>query len=113
MRAWSDAVNSGEDARAATLLARGAVVIEGASEQVLHTPADAERWSRTQPCGGLVRTLRTHRDIVTVTFLLGDRGTPGSCAAAGGTLTAEFQVLHKRIVFFRRLSSSPPRPATG
>ena len=113
MRAWSDAVNSGDDARAAKLLARGAIVVEGASEQVLYTPADAERWSRAQPCGGLVRTLETNRDIVTVTFLLGDRGAPGSCAAAGGTLTAEFEVRHKRIVFFRRLSSSPARPAVG
>lgn len=113
VRAWSDAVNSGDYARAGKLLADGAVVIEGDSEQLLRTREDAERWSRSRPCGGLVQTITTHRDIVTATFLLSDRGAPGGCAAAGGTLTAEFQVRRKLIVFFRRLSGSPPPAAAG
>ena len=75
----------------------------GGAEQVLRTPEDAVAWTRALPCAGLVRKLQTHQDIVTVTFLLGNREA-GTCAAAGGTMTAEFEVRHRRIVFFRELS---------
>ena len=100
------------DDRAAKLFASGAIVIgaDGA-EQVLRTREEAVTWARALPCGGLVRKLQTHKDIVTVTFLLENREA-GSCAAAGGTMTAEFEVRHRRIVFFRELSrSAAPAPA--
>lgn len=92
------------DDRAAKLLAAGAIVIGAGGEQVLQTREEAVAWTRALPCAGLVRKIETHQDIVTATFLLGDRET-GSCAARGGTMTAEFEVRHNRIVFFRQLSS--------
>lgn len=112
MRAWNDAVVTRADERAAKLIARDAIVIgAGGAEQVLRTPEDAVAWTRTLPCAGLVRKLQTHQDIVTVTFLLGNREA-GTCAAAGGTLTAEFEVRDRRIVFFRELSrAAAPAPA--
>lgn len=107
VRAWSDAVNTGDDARAASQLARGAIVIANGRTLTLKTAADAEAWSRSLRCAGIVRSLATHKDIVTVTFLLSDRGTI-TCPGAGGTATDEFEVRSRRIVFFRQLSSTPP-----
>jgi hypothetical protein len=108
VRAWSDAVNTGENDRAASQLGRGAIVIQGADERVLHTQADAVAWNQALPCASLVMKIQTHKDIVTATFRLGDRGVKGSCAAAGGTATIEFEVRHNLIVFLRQLSSTPP-----
>ena len=101
------------DDRAAKLFASGAIVVgaDGAA-QVLRTREDAVTWTRALPCAGLVRKIQTHQDIVTATFVLGDREA-GSCAAAGGTLTAEFEVRHRRIVFFRELSRSAAPPAAA
>lgn len=110
VRAWSDAVNTGENERAADLLGRGAIVIQGAREQVLSTQADAVAWNHGLTCTSEVVRIQTHRDIVTTTFRLGDRGDEGSCATAGGTATVEFEVRHDRIVFLRQLSSTPPPP---
>ena len=100
------------DDRAAKLLAVGAIVIGAGGEQVLRTREEALAWTRTLPCAGLVRKIQTHQDIVTATFVLGDREA-GSCAAAGGTMTAEFEVRHRRIVFFRELSRSAAPPAAA
>ena len=77
----------------------------------MKTSFDAVAWMRTLPCAGLVKTIQTHQDIVTATFVLGDREA-GSCAARGGTMTAEFEVRDNRIVAFRQLSSSAAAPAT-
>ena len=112
VRAWNDAVVSRADDRAAKLLAAGAIVIGAGGEQVLRTREEALAWTRALPCAGLVRKIQTHQDIVTATFVLGDREA-GSCAAAGGTMTAEFEVRHRRIVFFRELSRSAAPPAAA
>jgi hypothetical protein len=106
VRAWNDGVTTGQDDRAAKLIARDAVVIDGASERVLHDVTAAAAWNRSLPCAGLVRKLTTHRDIVTVTLLLGDR-SQGSCAARNGTRTLEFEVRNNKIVFVRTLASTP------
>ena len=106
VRAWNDGVATAQDDRAATLFARDAVVIDGDEEQVLDGLAAAAAWNRSRPCAGLIRKLTTHRDIVTVTLLLGDR-EEGSCAARNGTSTLEFEVHSNKIVFIRMLSSTP------
>lgn len=113
VRAWSDAVNSGDNERAAKLLAPGAIAIQGTQEHVLRQYADAVDWNAAQPCARLVRSILTHGDIVTATFLLRDRAAKGGCARAGGTETTEFEVRDKRIVFLRRLASAPAPPAGG
>lgn len=106
VRAWSDAVNTAENERAAKLFAGGAITVVGATERSLHTREEAIAWTAALPCAGLVRKLATHQDIVTVLFLLGDRER-GSCAARNGTATIEFEVRHNKIVFYRQLASTP------
>ena len=119
VRAWSDAVNTGQDERAAQLLAKGAIAIRGTSETVLRDEAQATAWNQAQRCAGLPQKVQTHADIVTVTFALRDR-EQGSCTARGGTATWEFEVRKGRIVFLRLLAAAPaahlpaaaPAPAT-
>lgn len=107
VRAWGDAIATGEDERAAKLLARGAIVIQGDRERTLRTEADAIAWNAEISCAASVRKITTHQDIVTATYRLGHR-EPGSCKAAGGTLISEFEVRGEKIVFYRELALSPP-----
>lgn len=112
VRAWSDAVNTGEDERAARLFARGAIAIRGNREADLHSLEDAIAWNKALSCGGLARKVATHGDIVTATFELADRA--GSvCSAHGGSATYEFEVRRNRIVFLRLLSLTPAPPGTA
>lgn len=107
VRAWGDAVATGEDERAAKLLARGAIVIQGDSELTLRTEEEAIAWNAGISCAASVRRITTHHDIVTATYRLGHR-EPGSCKAAGGTLISEFEVRGEKIVFYRELLLTPP-----
>lgn len=112
VRAWSDAVNMGEDESAAKLLARGAIVVEGTRETVLGTTAEAVAWNEARRCGGLPQKVQTHADIVTVTFRLEHR-TEGSCADHGASATYEFEVRKGRILFLRRLALTPAPAAAA
>lgn len=112
MRAWGDAVSTGEDERAAKLFADDAIAIRGNQEAELSTLDQAIAWNRALSCGGITRKVVTHGDIVTATFELADRD-PGSCSARGGTATYEFEVRHDKIVFLRLLSLAPAPPATA
>jgi hypothetical protein len=107
VRAWGDAVATGEDERAATLLAPGAIVIQGDRELTLRTEEDAIAWNAEISCAAGVRKITTHQDIVTVTYRLGHR-EPGSCQVPGGTLISEFEVRGEKIVFYRELALTPP-----
>lgn len=109
VRAWGDAVNSGDNERAAKLLADDAIIVWGAEDRVLREEADAVAWNAARRCSGLVQSITTHGDIVTATFQLDHRRDRGSCPTAGGTETVEFEVRRKHIVFLRRLASTPPR----
>jgi hypothetical protein len=106
IRAWGDAVATGDDVRAAKLFAEDAIVVEPVAERVLESVEDATAWNKSLRCAGRIKNITTHGDIVTATFVLGDRAE-GSCAVRGGTTTTEFEVRANKIVFVRELSSTP------
>lgn len=110
MRAWSDAVSTGEDERAAKLFADDAIAIRGNQEAELATLDEAVAWNKALSCGGLTRKVTTHGDIVTATFELTDRAG-STCSARGGSATYEFEVRRNKIVFLRLLSLTPAPPA--
>lgn len=113
VRAWGDAVATGDDVRAAKLFAEDAIVVERTSERVLDSVDAATAWNKSLHCAGRVKSITTHGDIVTATFVLEDR-TKGSCSARGGTTTTEFEVRANKIVFVRELSNAPaPPPGAG
>ena len=101
-RAWSQSVNSEDDAGAARLFALGARVVQGSSVERFDSIAEAEAWHRGLPCAGRILTLRAHEQTVRVTFVLYDR--PRSrCDAPGERAYALFRVRNGKIVLWHQL----------
>ena len=110
VRAWSQALNAGDNAAAAALFARGADVIQGPDEVQLLTRADAVRWNAGLPCSGRIVALVVKGESVTATFLLGDR--PHSpCDGPGQRARALFRVHHGKIVLWHQLPTGTPAPS--
>ncbi len=70
MRAWSNALNRGDDASAAALFAPGAEIVQGGAATRLETQAQARAWNAGLPCAGKIVGLSTTGEVVTATFLL-------------------------------------------
>jgi hypothetical protein len=111
VREWSDALNAGDNERAADLFAEGAQVVQGDSVVVLRTHADAVDFNSALPCSGKIVNVTTHDDTATATFRLGDR-TTSRCDAPGQEAVAAFRVVRGKIVLWHQLPSPAPTPAT-
>ena len=109
VRAWSEAVNAGDDEAAAALFARGAIVVQN-DRIVLQTREDAMRWNASLPCAGHITTLAAIGNEVTVTFVLGAR--PGrTCDGPGEQAAAIFTVEHGKIVRWEQVPAAQlPEP---
>ncbi|MGH3114074.1 MAG: nuclear transport factor 2 family protein [Gaiellaceae bacterium] len=102
VRAWSRALNSGDNGAAADLFAIGARIEQSGLELTVRTRADALAWNRSLPCSGRIVEIETSGEDATATFLLGNRGT-SRCDAPGGRVAAVFRVQEGKIVLFRQL----------
>lgn len=109
VREWSDALNAGDNERAADLFARGAQVVQGTEVVLLQTHADAVDFNSALPCSGKIVEVTTNEDTATATFLLGNRKT-SHCDAPGQKAVAAFKVLHGKIVLWHQLPSPAPAP---
>jgi ketosteroid isomerase-like protein len=107
-RAWSAALNAGDNAAAAALFADNAHVIQD-DDEVLGNRDDATRWNEALPCGGTIVGMTLQRsDEVIVTFQLKER--PGhACDGPGQEAAAVFRVEHGKIVVWHQV----PPPAPG
>jgi len=112
VREWSDALNAGDNERAADLFAEGAQVVQGNSVVLLRTHADAVDFNSALPCSGKIVDVTTHDDTATATFRLGDRET-SRCDAPGEEAVAAFKVVRGRIVLWHQLPTPAPTPATS
>ena len=110
MRAWSDALNEGDNERAADLFASGAEIVQGRDVFFLQTHADAVNFNTALPCSGKIVSVTTREDTATATFLLADRKT-SHCDAPGQKAVAAFKILHGKIVLWHQLPSAPTAPA--
>ncbi len=107
VRAWSKAINRGDNERAARLFAPGAVVIQD-GELRLATHADALAWNSALPCAGHISSLTLSGDEVTANFVLGNR--PGArCDGPGQRASAVFRIRHGKIVLWHQV---PPAGGT-
>ena len=110
VRAWSQALNTDDNERAADLFARGAEVVQGDTVTTLHTHGEAVAWNSHLPCSGEITSITTKGDTATATFKLGDR--PHSrCDGPGQNATAIFRVVKGKIVLWHQTESAAP-PAT-
>lgn len=110
VRAWSDALNAGDNERAADLFATGAQVVQGTDVFFLQTHADAVNFNSALPCSGRIVSVTARDDTATATFILGNRKT-SHCDSPGSKAVAAVRVLHGKIVLWHQLPSPAPVPA--
>lgn len=109
VRAWSQAVNSEDNAGAARLFADGARVIQGSSVRRLDSFAEARAWNAGLPCAGRIVSLRDRGETVRVTFVLGHRAR-SRCDGPGERAQAVFRVREGKIVLWHQLEQSLAPP---
>lgn len=101
MRAWSRALNAGDNGAAADLFALGARIEQGDLVLTVRSRADAVAWNASLPCSGKIVALSVEGDTATATFMLFDRRA-SLCDAPGGQATAVFTVRDGKIVRWRQ-----------
>jgi limonene-1,2-epoxide hydrolase len=111
VRAWSQALNTDDNERAADLFAPGAEVVQPGQVLRLRTHADAVLWNSKLPCAGRIVSIKTSGQTATATFELGDRRS-SRCDGPGQRATAIFRVVKGKIVLWHQTASpdSPPPP---
>jgi limonene-1,2-epoxide hydrolase len=102
VRAWSQALNAGDNEAAAELFAPGAQIVQGGRTVRLETHDDAVAWNASLPCSGEIVEVESDGDSVTATFLLDDR-TTRPCDAPGAEATATFEIEDGKIVLWHQL----------
>jgi hypothetical protein len=110
VRAWSQALDQGDNNTAGSLFAPGAQVIQGDTVLTLRTEHDAVAWNAALPCAGRILSIHTRGDIATATFLLGNRPHT-TCDGPGQHARAIFRVVRGKIVLWHQTSvpaKSPP-----
>ena len=97
VRAWSQALNSDDNKRAADLFAPGAEILQAGRTTTLETHAEAVEWNSSLPCSGRIVSISSHGETATATFELGDR-EHSRCDGPGLRATAVFRVVDGKIV---------------
>jgi hypothetical protein len=111
VRAWSKALNAGDNERAAALFAPGARIFQSGYVLVLRDHEDAVRWNAALPCSGQIVRLTFRRRVATAEFVLGNRKT-SPCDGPGLHAVAEFHIRKGKIVIWRQLPASQPDEPT-
>ena len=109
VRAWSQALNSDDNERAADLFAENAEIVQAGQVITLHSHADAVRWNSDLPCSGRIVSIETSGETATATFELGDR-QKSRCDGPGQEATAVFKVVKGKIVLWHQ-TATPGGPA--
>jgi len=107
VRAWSQALNTEDNATAADLFAPGAEIVQAGRVIRLRTHAQAVRWNSTLPCSGQIVSITTTGQTATATFKLGDRAN-SRCDAPGQRATAIFRVAKGKIVLWHQTAENGP-----
>jgi limonene-1,2-epoxide hydrolase len=105
VRAWSEALNTGDNEAAARLFAPRAEVVQGRSF-TLETESDAIAFNAALPCSGEIVEIVEDGNTVTATFRLGERPEQ-ECDAPGAVARATFRVEDGKIVLWRQLPTQP------
>jgi limonene-1,2-epoxide hydrolase len=112
VRAWSKALNSGDNEAAADLFAPNATVMQPGYVARFRSREDAVAFNRSLPCSGKIVELEVEEDQVVATFLLGDR--PASpCDGPGQQATAIFVVEDGKIVVWQQIPTPGGQQPAG
>ena len=111
VRAWSQALNAGDNDAAADLFAPDAEVVQGSVVVTLHTHADAVAWNTDLPCSGKIVSLSAQGPVVRATFVLGDRKS-SPCDGPGKRAAAVFRIRRGKIVLWHQVPTGGPSTST-
>jgi limonene-1,2-epoxide hydrolase len=112
VRAWSQALNTDDNERAADLFARNAEIVQGDTVTTLRTHRDAVRWNSSLPCSGRIVSIKTKGQTATATFVLGDRQN-SRCDGTGERASAIFRVVKGKIVLWHQTEAAAPPASTA
>jgi hypothetical protein len=113
VRAWSAAINRGDDRAAGALFARPALIVQGYALR-LDTLKDAITWNSGLPCAGKLQRMELVTAGVLATFTLGER-PHHHCDAPGRRAAAVFGLDHGRIRLWQQVDvpdETPAQPGT-
>jgi limonene-1,2-epoxide hydrolase len=102
VRAWSRALNTNDNERAALLFARNARVVQPGVDVRLNTHALAVAFNAALPCAGRIVEIRVSGNRATATFVLGER-PKHRCDAPGVKAAALFVVRRGKIVLWQQV----------
>lgn len=113
IRAWANALRTGNVDAAAQFFALPSVVSNGTPPITLRSRAQVKRFNESLPCGAVLE--RTYRDgrYTAAVFRLTERPGPGRCGAGtGASARTAFLVRDGKIRQWRRLAEpeAPPAP---
>jgi limonene-1,2-epoxide hydrolase len=110
VRAWSHALNAGDNEQAADLFAPDAEVVQAGAVRRLKTRAAAIAWNAGLPCSGRIVSITGEKDVARAVFVLGDR-QKSKCDGPGQRATAIVRVRKGKIVLWHQTEGSST--ATG
>jgi hypothetical protein len=111
VRAWSAALDRGDNEAAASLFAKNAVVAQPGYTLPLKTHKLAVLWNKSLPCAGRILWIIVRKNVADATFLLSDRSPVHPCDAPGTRARAAFTVANGKITAFVQLPVIPkPQP---
>jgi hypothetical protein len=102
VRAWSKALNTNNNERAANLFARNARVVQPGVDVRLDSHGLAVAFNASLPCAGRILALRVSGNRATATFRLGQR-PKHHCDAPGARAAALFVVRDGKIVLWQQV----------
>jgi limonene-1,2-epoxide hydrolase len=103
VRAWTAALNRGDNEADANLFAKNAVVVQNGLKLVLFSHHVAVLWMQGLPCSGRLVRLTVKKDVADATFVLGTRQRV-KCDAPGIKARALFRVRKGRIVAWAQVA---------
>jgi hypothetical protein len=110
VRAWSRALNRGDNEAAANLFARNAIIAQPGYTLPLKTHKLAVLWNKSLPCDGHILWITVRKNVADATFLLSDRSPVQRCDAPGTRARAAFTVVNGKIAAFVQLPVVPRKP---
>ena len=106
VRAWSQELNTGDNADAAKLFAPGAEIVQAGTTLRLNTQAEAIAWNAALPCSGRIVSIKSSGNTTRATFVLGNR-QKSKCDGPGKRATAIVRVRKGKIVLWHQTSAAP------
>jgi hypothetical protein len=115
IKAWSDALRSGNVTRAASYFRLPSLVENGTPPIELRSRTDVLAFNRSLPCGARLVHASTRGQVTTATFVLTDRPGGGCGPGVGQTASTAFSIIGGKISVWKRVpdAGAPASPAPG